>query len=136
MGMDLVMPQNAETRKTYTLVPKVLQRVTVAFGEAVDVTDLIAEHERRHGPLHRYSASASADSLHDILKRVQSSSSSATDSTSTNSVGEAQFLKWWRSDQEQQVLYHKITMRIEAALDALAKDHADKVVTQQRKQQD
>jgi hypothetical protein len=133
MGMDLVMPQNPETRKTYTLVPKVLQRVTVTFGEAVDVSDLIAEHERRHGPLHRYSASASADSLRDILQSVRSSST--TSMTSTNDVGEAQFLRWWRSDQEQQVLYHKITIRIEAALDALAKDHADKV-NQQRKQQD
>lgn len=122
MGMEEILPQNPNTRKTISFIPKLFNNVTVKFGEAIEVEDLILEYERNHGPLPRYSASAAMDSLNNLLR----SHRSHTMNVSAYQRGGVECVKWWKSDMQQQILYHKITLRVENALTKLAKQHHSK----------
>ena len=119
MGMEHILPQDPVTRKTISFIPKLFSNVTVRFGEAIEVDDLIQEFEQKHGPLPRYTASAAKDSFHEALRSHQSHRSHSHPIPES----EVECVKWWKSDMEQQLLYHKITLRIESAISKLAQEH-------------
>lgn len=121
MGMENILPQNPHTRKTISFVPKLFSNVTVKFGEAIEVEDLIQEYERDHGPLPKYTASAAMDSFNSFLRSHKSQVSTVPDYPK-----DGEYVKWWNSDMQQQILYHKITLRIESALSKLAQEHVAK----------
>lgn len=54
-GMSALMPYDS-TGKCESKFWKWNQRVRVRFGQPIDFQDIIADHERRHGPLPRYDA--------------------------------------------------------------------------------
>ena len=116
MGMELIMPQNPVTRKTISIVPRMVRaHVTVRFGERICVDDLIEEHVKEHGPLRKYSPSSSWDKLSKLLAR----SSSRAHSVSHDDL---ELYKDWISSPHEKVLYNKITARIEEALERLRVD--------------
>lgn len=127
MGMENILPQDPRTRKTISLIPNVFSNVSVRFGEAIEVDDLIQDYEEKHGPLPRYTASAAKDSLQEVLRSHESKSNSLASFPRDS----AECVKWWKSDMEQQLLYHKITLRIEAAISKLAEEHSAKGGAQQ-----
>ena len=117
MGMEHVMPQNPLTRKTITLVPNINAKVFIKFGGKIYVDDLIQEHERKHGPLRKFSPSFSADKLSKLIKDGglrQSPYNSSRD------IYMAQVEEDWKSSPAEEILYNKITARIEEALQGLA----------------
>lgn len=72
-------------------------QVHIKFGEEVVFDDLIHAHEAEHGPLKKYSAAApESDTYH-----------------------RSAFHSDWDSSEAERVLYHKITLRIEAKLEEL-----------------
>ena len=92
VGMDGVVPQY-ETGELKTKVPLGGNAVTVRFGAAIHLADLIDDHERRHGTLHKYSA----------VKNEESD-------------------KLWPSTDAEKRLYCRIARRIEDKLVALEKE--------------
>lgn len=68
--------------------------MTVRFGKMLQFDDLIQEHEAKYGALRKYSAQASQQDL---------------DNFHTN----------WDSYPQDYTLYHKITLRIQKALEEL-----------------
>lgn len=95
LGMETVTPQDPVTRTRYSSIPNVLGHdVSVYFGEELDFDDLIKEHEEVNGILWKYTASVDQDK-------------------------EGDFHDHWDSNLEEQVLYHRITMRVEEAMIAL-----------------
>lgn len=114
-GMETVIPQDQTTMKTIGLpIPRpgshpllvythslmysptyiAGHNVTVRFGKEIRFDDLIQEHEAKYGKLWKYSAQASQqdlDNFHDS----------------------------WDSVPQDYALYHKITLRIQQALEDL-----------------
>ena len=110
------MPQNPVTRKTISIVPRMVRaHVTVRFGERICVDDLIEEHVKEHGPLRKYSPSSSWDKLSKLLARSGSRAHSV-------SHDDLELYKDWISSPHEKVLYNKITARIEEALERLRVD--------------
>lgn len=95
-GMEHFVPQDVDSRLILVKAPVVGgHRVTASVGEPLHFDDLIEEHERTHGKLWKYSATASS--------RAQA----------------GDFHAEWDSRPEDLRLYSKITARIEDALHAL-----------------
>jgi len=84
-------PENYHNLVINWLRPGTGQHVKVWFGERLHFDDLIAEHEARHGPLHKVSAAPVADSWDQELAR-------------------------WKTGDAEKELYHLITLRIQDAL--------------------
>ena len=101
VGMQDVMPQRnlPDDNALKHVAPRVGKRVRVVVGDPVDVSDLIAEYEKKHGP--RRLASAVVDSV-------------------TNTE---RFQGWEGSTAPELELYSAITRRIQHALEALENEH-------------
>lgn len=89
------MPQDPVTRKVLVWFPRPGHRVRVLFGPEIKFDDLISEHERQYGPLWRYPGPMTAD----------------------EKIG--QFHEYWDSKPHERVLYHKIALRVQLALEEL-----------------
>jgi monolysocardiolipin acyltransferase len=92
-GMEAVMPMDKDL-KVLTTLPLLGKTVTVLFGEELHFDDLIDEHQRQFGALWKYHGGGSS---------------------SSDGVG----ANMWTSTPSDFMLYQKITMRIEAALNKL-----------------
>ena len=108
-GMHNVIPYDPVTRKSIDKLPfPRLGRhdVKVLFGQELFFDDLIDAHERKHGKLKRYTPS--------VVKTVEQNGKlvSVYDSSSD-------MQRYWISRDCDYELYHKITLRIEAALEGL-----------------
>lgn len=90
-GMQNVVPENPITRDVLKALPSTGHQITLRAGPPVLVDDLIAEHERLHGPLPHYTANVDTD---DARYR-------------------------WKSTDAERTLYAAITRRLQAALEAL-----------------
>ena len=91
------MPQHPVTKKLDSHIPIPGHDVLVILGEEMNFDDLIKEHEDLHGVLWKYKASV--DEEHE--------------------GGPGSFHDHWDSKPEELKLYHKITLRIEKALNSL-----------------
>ncbi len=135
-GMEQMLEQDDKTRKLkkpLIEVKSLRNGCSVTFGVPLDFTDLIEEHEKKHGKLWKFHNSAKADSMQYILKNGGLSTISngikgqgvgvgegdAQTSVILDAQGVVDFHKYWDSTPEEQLLYHKITRRIEDALEAL-----------------
>lgn len=85
-----MVPQDPTTKKIKTMIPQLGQNVSIRFGQKIDFTDLIEEHEKRHGPLWKYKGSVDEETDDD--------------------------LRQWISKPSDWELYSRITRRIEDAL--------------------
>jgi len=103
----------------------------VVFGEPLDFSDLIEEHEKKYGKLRKFSTSSKADSMRYALSEGQTAAlpSDAAQRKGwkdgklvLNEAGEVDFHAYWDSTAQEQVLYHKITQRIEGMLERLSRD--------------
>ncbi len=79
---------------TYSLPCITGHNVTVRFGKEIRFDDLIQEHEAKYGKLRKYSAQASQQDLDNFHEN-------------------------WDSRPQDYTLYHKITFRIQKALEDL-----------------
>jgi len=102
VGMHEVMPQMnlPDDNALKHAVPRAGCRVRVVVGDPVRFDDLIADFERRHGP--RRCARVDRDS--------------------------DRFTDWDGSTPEELALYSAITRRIQGALEALEREHAERPV--------
>mmetsp|Transcript_1483 Transcript_1483/g.3194 ORF Transcript_1483/g.3194 Transcript_1483/m.3194 type:complete len:128 (+) Transcript_1483:783-1166(+) len=101
-GTETIYPQHPDTKAVSNLVPIPGHRVHIRFGPEVQFQDLISEHEKKYGPLSHYHPS--------IEDETQAGISAET---------EGGFHSHWDSKPENLMLYSKITMRIEQALEKL-----------------
>ena len=96
-GMETLMPQHPVTKKLDSYIPIPGHNVLVILGEEMNFDDLIKEHEDLYGILWKYKASVDEE----------------------NNGGSGNFHDHWDSKPEELKLYHKITLRIEKALNSL-----------------
>lgn len=129
-GIEKMLVQNPTTRKLYKpwyQAASLDNGLVVVFGEPIDFSDLIEEHEKREGKLWKYSPSAKADSMAYALKTAQAKALSQGHNAPhipshipLNSTGEVNFHAYWDSTPQEQILYHKIMLRIEQQLEKLS----------------
>lgn len=105
-GMADVMPLNPFTRKILHAFPRQGKTVTARAGPAIMFEDLIEEHERRHGPLRKFSVPLEGGDGREGHRA----------GVSTALRGGKQGDEIWRSTPEERQLYSKITRRVEEAL--------------------
>jgi len=101
VGMENLLPQDPQTGITHLkkqLFGKNSEplEIKIKVGKELFFDDLIQEHEEQHGKLWRYSDRTDA--------------------------GGSDNNRAFKSSVEEKILYHKITMRIEDALEALTKE--------------
>ncbi len=114
VGMEIMLEQNEQTRRLtrpLSEVRSLSKGIQVVFGEPIDFSDLIEEHEKRVGKLNKYSSSTSADSMRFVIKDPKSKQEVKE--------GEVDFHKYWDSTAQEMILYSKITRRIERAMEKL-----------------
>lgn len=95
-GSEHIVPQNNDTKQVLTKYPVPGHDVGVLFGEQISFDDLLAEHELQFGPIRKFDGATFKDD-----------------------GGRGQFHALWDSLDHEYLLYHKITLRIETALEAL-----------------
>ena len=109
LGMEKIMPQDLETRKTLTAVPiPGVHDVSVKFGEEIEFDDLIHAHEEKHGKIRKCNPNCSEDE-----------------------APIEEFHKHWDSTIQEKELYHKITHRIEQRLEEL---HSQLLMIRQKRE--
>jgi monolysocardiolipin acyltransferase len=89
-GTETIIPQDPVTKKVNSYIPKPGHKVVVRFGKRIEFSDLIELHEYKYGPLWKYKQSVQMD----------------TESDHSN----------WISNDNDKILYSKITKRIEEKL--------------------
>ena len=102
-GMEDVIPLHPVTRAIISIIPIPGHKVKIRFGEELDFSDLISVHEKKYGKLRKYRCNSSGGVHEDDMVDEES----------------------WRSSAADRMLYHKITLRIEAALEQLRKKAYD-----------
>eukprot|EP00128_Syssomonas_multiformis_P010763 Colp12_sorted_trinity150504_noHs@8707 len=103
MGTETIYPQD-ENKLVKNKLPIPGHKVNIRFGEEIYFDDLIAEHEKTHGPLWKYKASLKQEATFGTDK-------------------EGEFHEYWDSRPEDLLLYSQITSRIEARLNQLNNEH-------------
>ena len=120
-GTETIIPTDPETGKTISYIPRLGHKVDLRVGEEIKFDDLIAEHEKAHGPLWKYSANIDEDEKR-IQNKASVDSSDAVEEGRVRRSGKKlrqSFHRYWDSRAEDLILYSKITARIEAALTKL-----------------
>lgn len=102
-GTETIIPQDPVTKVVGNPIPQPGHDVSVRFGKELTFDDLIDEHECKYGPVRKYTRSLDAD------RRLGYD----TDN----------FHSHWDSSQSEMVLYSKIMLRIETALEGLHDTH-------------
>jgi monolysocardiolipin acyltransferase len=130
MGMDDIIPQNPFTRKTLPRPPNMFgNTLRIKFGPKVDVSDLIEAHEAKYGKLWKYSPSYSQDKYQYMIQNKGGNHVSDCEKSEASMKdaikGNFDFHKIWDSSEEELLLYHLITRRIESAIERLS-DHEQK----------
>ncbi|CAN0128881.1 unnamed protein product, partial [Ectocarpus sp. 12 AP-2014] len=93
-GMQNLVAEDPATKDVLPRQPQFLNNITVRVGDAIEVADLLAQHEDEHGPLWKYSAAVAQGGADDERK-------------------------WASCSAADKKLYSAITRRVEAALHAL-----------------
>ncbi|CAN0088297.1 unnamed protein product [Scytosiphon promiscuus] len=93
-GMQNLVSEDPVSKDVLPKQPQSFNDITIRVGDAVEVKDLLAEHEDAHGPLWKYSAGATNGGADDERK-------------------------WASHSSADLLLYSAITRRIQAALQAL-----------------
>lgn len=102
-GTETIYPQD-ENKVVKNKLPIPGHKVNIRFGAEIRFDDLLAEHEKIHGPLWKYKSSLKQESTYGTEK-------------------ENEFHAYWDSRPEDLILYAKITSRIEEALTKLNDEH-------------
>eukprot|EP00903_Cladosiphon_okamuranus_P006456 g6316.t1 len=96
-GMQNLVAEDPATKDVLPRQPQPFNDITIRVGDAIEVADLLAQHEDKHGPLWKYSAAATKGGADDEQK-------------------------WASCSAADQRLYGAITRRVEAALHALEEE--------------
>ena len=101
-GIENAVPQHPVTKKVDVKLPRLGHKITVRFGSELSFDDLIEEHEAAHGPLWKYTPSIQLEH-----------------SLGSGSGKPVDYHKYWDSSPAERLLYSKITLRIQRALEDL-----------------
>jgi len=147
-GIEAMLGQDPHTRDLYKpwyeATPNT-KGLVVVFGEAIDFSDLIEEHEKREGKLWKFSTSSKADSMRYALNEGHAAALTSDaprhpkvrkgGNLVLDAAGEVDFHSYWDSTPQEQILYHKITRRIEMVLEKLSREADNNPEIQRKKMQ-